>query len=166
MKKFINAFLRTGLFWIIFFAFFRILFVLVNYDSSVPLGQLFFSFWPGFRLDLSFTGYLLLLIVVMQAGALLLQGQFCSRCLRWPQYLLIPLFSVLLLADVNLYRYWGSHLNRDALSFLQTPEVIFDSLHWLEVVGFLALSLFVISISLLLFRRFVPGRVFTNEHFS
>ncbi|MFO8001094.1 MAG: LTA synthase family protein [Marinilabilia sp.] len=137
MRKFIFHLLKTGLFWLLFFAFFRIVFITVNRDASTPVFELLASFLPGLRMDLSFTGYLLLLIVVMQLISLPLAGRFCFRCIRWTSFILVPLFTVLLLADVNLYRYWGSHLNNDALSFLKTPGIILNSLNWGEVMIFL-----------------------------
>ncbi|MFW6042889.1 MAG: LTA synthase family protein [Marinilabiliaceae bacterium] len=67
---------------------------------------------------------------------------------------------------MNLYRYWGSHLNSDALSFLQTPGVIFDSLHWVEVGIFFVLSIFFIWLFLFLYKKLVSSRDVTDESFS
>lgn len=138
MKKLIYTLLKTALFWLTFFMVHRLLFILFNpsFAADVPWSALLASFGIGLRLDGSFTGYLLLLAVVLQLPALAIARRFCLKCIHGLNLVLIPLFVILLLGDINLYRYWGSHLNIEAISFLKTPGIVMASLHWLEVVLF------------------------------
>ncbi|WP_016776283.1 LTA synthase family protein [Anaerophaga thermohalophila] len=167
MKQFFHTFLRVYLFWLLFFAFFRALFIVVNYSFSndTPVGTILASFGPGLRMDLSFSGYLMLLIIVIQLVALPIGKRFCANCIRWQHYILIPLFAALLMGDINLFRYWGGHLNKEAMSFLKTPDVIIDSLHWLEVVLFFIIWAVISVLLIFLFNRFVFRAPF-NESFN
>ncbi|MDN5292065.1 MAG: hypothetical protein PWQ06_2304, partial [Anaerophaga sp.] len=167
MKQFFYTFLRVYLFWLVFFAFFRALFIAVNFSFSndTPVGTIIASFGPGLRMDLSFSGYLMLLMIVIQLIALPIIKRFCANCIRWQHYILIPLFAALLLGDIDLFRYWGGHLNREAISFLKTPDVIFDSLHWLEAVLFFIIWAVISVLLIFLFNRYVFPTPF-NESFN
>lgn len=167
MKKFIYTLLKTALFWLFFFTIHRLLFILVNeaFAAGVPWRTLLASLGIGLRLDFSFTGYLLLLAVVVQLIALLVSRRFCSRCYHIPFIVLIPVFSGLLLGDMNLYRYWGSHLNNEALAFLKTPGIIMASLHWLEVLVFVGVLLLLSFIFIKLYIRWI-AKGFTKSEGS
>ncbi|WP_010418951.1 LTA synthase family protein [Anaerophaga thermohalophila] len=167
MKQFFHTFLRVYLFWLLFFAFFRALFIVANYSFSndTPVGTILASFGPGLRMDLSFSGYLMLLIIVIQLVALPIGKRFCARCIRRLHYFLIPVFTGLQLGDIDLFRYWGAHLNREAISFLKTPDIIFNSLHWMEVVLFFIIWAAISVLLIFLFNRLVLRTSF-NESFN
>jgi len=111
-------------------------------------------------MDLSFSGYLMLLTAVIQVASLLIQRKFCSNCILWMHYILIPLFAGLLLGDINLFRYWGGHLNSEAVSFLGTPGIILNSIHWSEVLVFFVVLAGVCWGLIVLFRKFVVQKPF------
>jgi len=167
MKRFLYTFLRVWLFWLVFFAFFRAVFIIVNYSyaDNTPILTILASFGPGLRMDLSFSGYLMLLTGVIQLVALLVQRKFCQQCILWMHYLLIPVFAGLQLGDINLFRYWGGHLNSEAISFLETPGIILNSIHWTEAFLFFVI-LAVVSWGIIwLFKKFV-ARDGLNEEFT
>jgi phosphoglycerol transferase MdoB-like AlkP superfamily enzyme len=164
MKNFFYIFLRIYLFWLLFFAFFRAVFIVVNYAyaDQTPILTTLAAFGPGLRMDLSFSGYLMLLTAGVQLLALLIQRKFCNTCLRWMHYLLIPLFTSLVLGDINLFRYWGGHLNSEAISFIATPGIIMNSIHWTETLLFFAIVIGVSWGLIVLFRKIiVPNQLTT-----
>lgn len=155
MKRFFYTFLRIYLFWLIFFAFFRVVFILANFQylEGVPAMEMIKSFGPGFRMDLAFAGYLMLLNIVIQLTVLPFARRFCFSCLRWTAFILIPIFTGLLLGDANLYRYWAGHINSEAIGFLKTPGIILNSVNWLEAVSFFAIWGVLSWLLLLLFKK-------------
>ncbi len=167
MKNFFYTFLRTYLFWLLFFAFFRAGFIVVNYGYSdnTPILTTLASFVPGLRMDLSFSGYLMLLTGIIQLVALLFQRKFCRQCILWMNYLLIPVFTGLLLGDINLFRYWGGHLNSEAISFIATPGIILNSIHWTEALLFFVILAGLSWGIIRLFKKYVV-RNSLNEVFS
>jgi phosphoglycerol transferase MdoB-like AlkP superfamily enzyme len=167
MKRFLYTFLRVYLFWLMFFALFRGLFILVNYPylEGVPGWEMIKSFGPGLRMDLAFAGYLMLLGIVVQLIVLPFSRKFCFSCLRWQNYVLIPVFAGLLLGDANLYRYWAGHINSEAIGFLKSPGIIFKSVNWIEAVLFFAIWALFSWALLSLFKRFLFAKQ-TNSPFS
>ncbi len=160
MRHFITILLKAALFWLVFFGVHRFLFVLINYGlaAEVPWAVLGASFGLGLRLDSSFTGYLLLLSVVVQLPVLAIGRRFCWHCIHLFNYILIPFFVMALLGDANLYRYWGSHLNSEALSFLKTPAVVMASLQWAEVVLFVVVWVVLSVFFIWVYKRWVAKR--------
>lgn len=167
MNRFLYTFLRVWLFWLLFFAFFRAVFIVVNYGYSdnTPILTTLASFGPGLRMDLSFSGYLMLLSAFAQVISLLIQRKFCKQCLLWMHSFLIPVFAGLLLGDINLFRYWGGHLNSEAVAFLGTPGIILNSIHWSEVLIFFVVLAGFSWGAIVMFRGFVV-RNWLNEGFS
>jgi phosphoglycerol transferase MdoB-like AlkP superfamily enzyme len=161
MYKFINFFLRTGLFWLCFFLFFRVLFIVVNsaFIDDIPYLSLLGSLFHGFRMDLSFTGYLMLFMGIVQSVWILVSGRFCYRCFGVITAFFIFLFSVVLLVDANLYRYWGSHLNIESLAFIQSPDVVLNSLNWIEVIAVVITWGVLAYLAIRFYQRIIPGNV-------
>ncbi|ASB49017.1 LTA synthase family protein [Alkalitalea saponilacus] len=141
MTRFFKYIFKVALFWILFFALHRLLFMIFNsgYSGDAGFGSLLASYAVGLRLDLSFTGYILLLTCVMQLITLPIIRRFEFTHLHWLHYVIIPVFMALMFANTNLYSYWGRHLDGEALGFLATPMVILASLQWWEVILFFVL---------------------------
>ena len=141
MISFFKYLLKTAVFWLLFFAFYRLLFILFNweYADDAPLVAMAKSFLVGIRLDLSMTGYLLLLLSVVQAVMVGLGRQFSYKVLQGIQLFFIIGFTTLLLGNINLYAYWGRLLDAEGFSFLKTPWVIFASVRWYESLIFFIL---------------------------
>ncbi len=79
MKKRLIAFGCYALFWIIYFFVARLFFILVQYHSSFQnsIGELLGTFWHGSKLDISTTGYYLLvpiLLLLFQESILMKDG--------------------------------------------------------------------------------------------
>ncbi|TCO10922.1 LTA synthase family protein [Natronoflexus pectinivorans] len=141
MTRFFKYIFKIALFWILFFALHRLLFMIFNlgYAGDAGFGSLLASYAVGLRLDLSFSGYILLLTCVMQLITLPIFRRFEFTHLHWLHYVIIPVFMALMFANTNLYSYWGRHLDGEALGFLATPMVILASLRWWEVIMFFVL---------------------------
>jgi phosphoglycerol transferase MdoB-like AlkP superfamily enzyme len=150
IRGFLTVLLKVMIFWMVFFAIHRLLFVLFNssFAASSSALQLLTAFGVGIRLDLSVIGYISLLIIVLQVLSLSITRKFCLKCIDYLSFTLIVAFSFILVSSANLYSYWGKHLDGEALDFLKTPGVIIDSLKWYEapllvLVGLLFSLMFV-----------------------
>lgn len=138
MIKFLKYLFKTAIFWLLLFAFHRLLFVIYNlkYAADASVGSVIASFGVGLRLDLSMTGYVLMLLSVVEVVVLVGWGRFLFKPLNWVNYFFIGAFTALLLGNTNLYSYWGRHMDAEAFSFLKTPWVVLASLSWIEIVAF------------------------------
>ena len=157
MNYFLKKLFRTAVFWLLFFAFYRLLFILYNlkFSGDATTIPLMVSFAVGLRLDLSMTGYAIALLCVLEVPLLLFFREFKYKLLNWANYFFIGTFSALLLGNINLYSYWGRHMDAEALSFLKTPWVVLASLSWIEVVLFFVILTAFILLWVYLYRKFV-----------
>jgi phosphoglycerol transferase MdoB-like AlkP superfamily enzyme len=155
IKQYLKSYFRLFLFWMVFFTLFRFVFVVFNYSYShnTPLTTLAESFFIGLRLDSSFTGYIMGITVLSQIIALIVSGRTCLKCVDYLSYVLIAFLSLVLLSDINLFSYWGKHLDLEALGFVQTPGIIMASLKWYEILLFIVISVAIISAFIFIYNK-------------
>jgi phosphoglycerol transferase MdoB-like AlkP superfamily enzyme len=167
MLKFLKYLLKTTLFWLLTFAFYRLAFILFNisYSAGAPIDVLAKSFWVGLRLDISMTGYILLFVSFIQAVKILISHKFTYQLIHWVNFIVIILFTALLLANINLYSYWGRLLDAEGFSFLKTPWVIFASVSWYESLLFIAIWIVLSIAGIYLYKR-LTGKTFCINNFS
>lgn len=141
MISFLKQLVRLFLFWLLFFAFYRLIFLVYNqsYAAAAPFTEQAGSFIVGLRLDSSMTGYMLMLTCLVLAVILIISRSFSYRVPTMISNFFIIIFTGLLIANAHLYSYWGSLINAEALEFLKTPWVIAASIKWYESVGFIIL---------------------------
>jgi len=161
MQQFYKQYFKTALYWLIFFAIHRLLFVVfnLNYAAESSLLNLLASFVVGIRLDASFAGYLMLLTVVIQLFPLLLGRRYCFTCTKWFVYIFSVLFTGVLLADTNLYSYWARHIDGAALEFVKTPGIIMNSVRWYEPIIYVFVWLVLSFGFIKLYRKFIAKHV-------
>ena len=138
MQQFYKQFFKTALYWLMFFAIHRLIFIVFNlkYAPDGSFLNLLASFPVGVRLDASFIGYLMLLTVVIQLLPLLILQRYCMACTKWFVYVFTVLFTGILLSDTNLFSYWARHIDGAALEFVKTPGIIMNSVRWYEPAAF------------------------------
>jgi len=138
MQQFYKQFFKTALYWLMFFAIHRLIFIVFNlkYAPDESFLNLLASFPVGVRLDASFIGYLMLLTVVIQLLPLLILQRYCMACTKWFVYIFTVLFTGILLSDTNLFSYWARHIDGAALEFVKTPGIIMNSVRWYEPAAF------------------------------
>ncbi|WP_430812034.1 MULTISPECIES: LTA synthase family protein [unclassified Carboxylicivirga] len=159
IKQYIQKYFRLFFFWILLFSVLKVLFVLFNasYMHDATVGSILKSFMVAVRLDSSFAGYLMVLAVLTQLVALLVTRKFCFRCIDYLSYPLIGLMIIFLLADINLFSYWGRHIDLEALSFLRTPHLVMANLKWYEAVLFVLISIGIVAAGIKAYNRMVAS---------
>ena len=157
IKQYINSYWRLFLFWMVFFTIFRLIFVVFNlsYSHDATLPSVLEAFFIGLRLDSSFTGYIMGLVVLLQIISLIVSGRICLKCINYLSYFQIAFLSLVLLSDINLFSYWGKHIDLEALGFIQMPDIILASLKWYEVPLFLMACIISISGFIFAYNKFV-----------
>ena len=123
MKKRLLAFCSYTIFWIVFFFFARLFFLLVQYKSSFPntASDLLGTFLHGVKLDISTTGYYLLLPLFAAIPGLWFNGKWFSHFMKWYSYILIGFSSIIIVSDSSLYTYWGFRMDYTPMLYLRTP---------------------------------------------
>ena len=115
---------RYFLFWLLFFAAAKALFLLyyVARAAALPAGTVPRIFAYGLRLDAAATAYLCALpFLVFAAGSLLGPRFPLGRVLAGLTAVLVATVALLTVADLGLYREWGFRLDATPLQYLATP---------------------------------------------
>ena len=162
MKKTVNSakalthILLTAIYFVAVFAFFRLLFVLINFDraSQTPLTDIALSFAYGLQFDLSIIGYIsivsCLLYAILGPFGAWKAARTATDCLS----AVILIFTALCLpADAIVYSFWGIRFDASALDFLKTPELIVASVEvWQTVAYAITTIALAVGLTWLIFR--------------
>ncbi|MBK9336026.1 MAG: sulfatase-like hydrolase/transferase [Lewinellaceae bacterium] len=133
--------LRLYAFWLLFFAFFRLLFVAwlrENWNADGPWA----SFWYALPLDFSMAGYLVAPAVFLWYAGILIRpsAQPFLRYALLTFHLGLLLFMVLAFtANIFIYAEWHTPLNSRAFDHFRIPGAMLDSMSAAFKVGGLAL---------------------------
>jgi phosphoglycerol transferase MdoB-like AlkP superfamily enzyme len=123
MKVRIVFLLKYLFFWLSLFILGKILFLLYEHDQSfaLPLTDWFRILLHGFRLDLSTAGYFLVIPTLVIAVTFPFKGRAPFHILNVYTFILLIIFLLITLIDLEIYKYWGSRLDSAPLRFLSTP---------------------------------------------
>jgi phosphoglycerol transferase MdoB-like AlkP superfamily enzyme len=81
-------------------------------------------------MDMSLTGYILLLVSLVLAIGFWFEGKALSRFFKYFTFILLLVFSFILVADLELYRNWGYRIDTTPLIYLKTPGDAMASLNY------------------------------------
>ena len=124
MKKRLSFFAGYFLFWVLFCWIARLIFLIYNHQLSFSLtcGEWFSAFLHGTRMDASLTGYIAALAAVILAFTVFAGGKTVSKIMAAFTLFVLMVASLLVVADMELYRHWGFRLDSTPLSYLKTPK--------------------------------------------
>lgn len=149
-----------------------VLWALVGVISKIPFLLLYCDFfsidsllvlWHGLKLDFAIAGYLTLIPGLL----LILQEVKRSNWYRWlwKSYFAITslLFSLAIVANLGLYKYWGFPLDNTPLLYLKTsPKDAFASISIWQMIFLLVSILFVAAIIYKILVRVVKESEFSH----
>jgi phosphoglycerol transferase MdoB-like AlkP superfamily enzyme len=125
-KRFV-IFFSYLLFWYLYFVVARIYFILFNLSEAgdASFWDLILTFVHGFRLDASMIGY----VGFFAAPIFLISAFFKSHkvlkiSLDIFTGILLAAFSLIVIGDAEVYKYWGFRLDDTPLQYLNTPGVM------------------------------------------
>ena len=119
MKERFKFFFTYALFWFCFFLLAKIIFLVYHFSSTSTLsfGEIISVFLYGSRLDISSTGYLLLI-----PGLLLAFISYFRKAhyyiMNVYTFIILLYISFITVVDLELYRHWGFKLDTTPLMYL------------------------------------------------
>lgn len=161
MIKRIVFLLKYTLFWILLFALARILFEFYNFQKAAHLtiSEIILTYINGFRLDISITGYFLMIIGLLVAVSSVIKPKYLKYPIDYLTYFLIFVSLLITVIDLELYRNWGFRMDATPLHYLKTPtEAIASTPVWL----FITLVAFWILLSLAacwVYKTFISSQI-------
>jgi len=159
MKKRVLALCFYSIYWLIFFFFARLFFLIMQFSvaSKESAGGIAGTFWHGLQLDISTTGYYLLLPVLFAIPSLWFRGEWYRFFLRIYSYFLIVFSSIIVVADANLYSYWGFRMDYTPMLYLKTPGEAMASVSTLKAILFFITIILISAFFIFLYRKFIDN---------
>jgi phosphoglycerol transferase MdoB-like AlkP superfamily enzyme len=111
-------------FWIGFQITIRAIFLLYNTELTKTLsaGEITRVFWSGLRMDLSISGYFMMLTSLLFVVTVFVQERWLYIVLHTISITLIVLSSIVTIVDLELYRHWGFRLDTTPFFYLAGAE--------------------------------------------
>lgn len=119
------------------------------------------TFSHGILLDISTTGYYLMLPFLLMIPALYFSGRWYPFFIRWYTYLLIVFSSVIVVADASLYSYWGFRMDYTPVFYLRTPGEAIASVSTLKLILLIMAAVIIASLFIILYNRLIH-KLFRN----
>lgn len=133
MKSVLIFPLRLFTFWLLFFALFRLWFVLWfhrEWSPETPLSA-WSSFWYALPLDLSMAGYLVALPILLWLAGMGIGTRshpFFEKTISVYNTFIFSILIFVFGANVFIYEEWHTLLNNRALEYFKTPAALLDSM--------------------------------------
>ncbi len=133
-----------GVFILYFFIFYRTVFILYNGSSftDANIETLLLTYLYGLKLDLSFSGYMMLIPSLILTVSSVIGPKISSRMLAGSITLILAAVSIIEIIDLEVYSYWGEKFDAMHLKYLDNPEQITNSITFKTLVFPLLFSLF------------------------
>lgn len=166
---------RLLCFWLVFFGAFRLWFVLWFHNdwSADQPENVWWSFWHGLPLDVSFAAYLMAIpLILWQIGVLLgIQSYgWVSKSIAIVNVVLFGVFVFVFGANLFVYEEWQTPLNNRAVEYFKTPSALLDSMSFVFKIACVALYIGGVWLIWKIYRLIVgqsiyPGKAMSRWHF-
>jgi hypothetical protein len=120
----IHYLVRITIFWLLYFALFRVLFILYHH-AKIPDGEhseTSLSFIYALRLDLATTSALIIIPFLLWAFQQFYKNRFIHRINLIYNICLIIIVSILSIFNIKIYGEYGTLLNTEDLAYLLYPK--------------------------------------------
>jgi phosphoglycerol transferase MdoB-like AlkP superfamily enzyme len=124
MRQRLLLFGYFALFWIGFQIIVRGIFILYNSDltSALTANEIFLLFAHGLRMDLSISGYFLMLTGLVLTVSFFYQSRWLYLGLNCITMALVIISCIIVIVDLELYRHWGFRLDTTPLFYMAGAE--------------------------------------------
>ena len=126
----VHYLIKLIVFWLLFFAFFRLLFVIYHH-AKIPDGEhskTVLAFLYALRLDLSAACMAVFIPYILWSVQQFFKRRIIHQVNIFFNIFLIILVSVVSIANIKMYGEWGTLLNARALHYLLYPREVLASI--------------------------------------
>jgi hypothetical protein len=122
MKARLKFFGQLALYWLFFFTVSRILFLVYLYAQTSTLTgkEIVMPIILGIRMDAAMTGYWLLIPGLIFLFSAFISTQWAYILQGFITSLLLFISTLLVVADLELYKHWGFRINATPLMYLES----------------------------------------------
>lgn len=167
MKQFLIL-LRQLIFWLLFFAFHRLLFLIWFYDQvrieEIPFSKLVLTFFYALKLDIATASYILIFPFILLGIQGFVKAKWPGMINKTYTLLIVLVFILISVAELSLYREWQTKLTYKALVYLQKPEEIIRTVSNFNLILSLAAIVILTVGFYVLYSKFFSWR--TNQTYG
>lgn len=136
MIALLRILVRALLFWMLFFACHRLVFILLNYNLFQNHVMDFAAvFYHGLRLDFSATAYCVSISWLVMLLYFFWRKEWLLTFFQALNVVIIIVATFICLANSILYTYWRQPIGKRAFDFLADRNFIFASLSGMQILG-------------------------------
>lgn len=159
MRQFYLKHFKYLLFWLLLFAFYRLVFILTYVKLCIPdIGgsrEALSAFYYAIKLDLSMVAYFSIIPLVLSIVWLFYTRNWISKIVDGFTILFITIYSFIAIGEIGIYNEWRTKLNYKALVYFQHPQEIFNSISTSLFIVLLLGTLLLIGLWIWLYYRYV-----------
>jgi phosphoglycerol transferase MdoB-like AlkP superfamily enzyme len=124
MRERLRLLAYFSIFWISFQIIIRGIFMLYNHDYSAQLTpvEICLVFVNGLRMDVSFSGYFIMLTGLCLTISVFTQSRWLYLTLNVLSIFSLLISSIIVIVDLELYRHWGFRMDITPLFYLMSAE--------------------------------------------
>lgn len=155
-KKFLPH-ISYYLFWIVFFAGMRAMFMLYHFGSAAELSSATIAkaFWVGLRMDASFAAYISIAPFLLFFLKTVFPRFRVSKIIRIYTGILVVLLVIVSVADLELYTAWGYRMDATPLQYFLSPKEMAGTVSSAPIWILLVLIVVASTIFVFLMRFFI-----------
>lgn len=159
MKNRLLFILKYAIFWMLTFALFRLVFMVYQLKQTLQISFADFInvIVRGAWMDLSLTGYIVLLTSVFIGVLFFTNQKWLKGYLALQTLILLTIISVIFIADFELYRNWGFRIDATPLLYLKTPKEAMASMKTFMIIVFVVVTVLSILTLFWVYRKHVES---------
>jgi phosphoglycerol transferase MdoB-like AlkP superfamily enzyme len=156
--------IKYFLFWLVFFIAMKFVFLIFFIKDA---GQ-HLKYWDdiifhGMRLDISATGYIMLLPLLLLVISLIFPGKWSGKVIRIYTISLVAAVALLSATDLGIYRDWGFRMDATPLYYMTKPGEALTSVSTLLILGLIGIASAIAVIFSFLYSRIFKRVIFQKR---
>lgn len=158
MFRIIASFFKQILFWVLFFALGRLIF-LIYYSHEVAANsnnftEIIASFYHGFKLDLATSCYFMMFPMLLHIVMFFYSPKWIHKTNQIYHSILIIVYSLFVVGELGIYAEWRSKLNYKALLYLENPSEVLGTAQNSQIILFSAMAIAMSILGIYIYSRF------------
>jgi len=158
MFRLYTSFFKQMLFWLLFFALGRLVFILFYigdiWSSTDSVGEILLTFQKGFKLDLATVCYFMFIPFFIHLIEIFISPPFIHKINQFFHWILISLYSLLISSELGIYSEWRTKINYKALLYLQNPSEVINSAQTHEMIGLIILAIIMSALGIWIYNKY------------
>jgi len=170
MKKILFSIFRQYLFWMLFFAIARLIFIIFYHQMMDASGVTFIekaaTFYHALKLDFATSTYFMIVPIFLIMVELLIGTNILVMLNKFYTGFMVLIYSLISAGEIGLYREWKIKLNVKALNYLENPSEVINSAENASIIMLTLLVVLMTIGSIYIYNRFFYLNIQSNAKYK